>query len=260
MGANWLIFSFIPIVSNIINPGIDIDILWFGNQGSWFNPWIGTISSRLCASSWIIKEYTLLREGKGSISKICVLTCEKRVIYPHQKLHNRFSILQIIKSLIHITCAFAASTRRKMTIVLQLIPKNLQLSEEISNGSLTLMEFWNFLLKVVNLRNILLSKMISQIVIDCQGNVFIDDTSLKLTRNWVCQPSPTILSHLIQAWTAKGVDTNGDDKVSVPSMKPSLFFGEQSFPHCSCPSWVILTPCRRLSHKHSIWTLSMVQK
>ena len=153
----------------------------------------------------------------------------KGIVYPHQKLHNRFSILQIIKSLIHISCAFAASTRRKMTIVLQLIPKNLQLSEEISNGSLTLMEFCSFLLKDVNLRNILLSKMISQIVIDCQGNVFIDDTSLKLTRNWVCQPSPTILSHLIQAWTAKGVDTNGDDKVSVKLMNPSLFLVSRAF-------------------------------
>ena len=40
---------------------------------------------------------------------------------------------------------------------------------------------------------------------------------------------PTILSHLIQAWTAEGVDTNGDDKVSVPSMKPKLFLVSKAF-------------------------------
>ena len=40
---------------------------------------------------------------------------------------------------------------------------------------------------------------------------------------------PTILSHLIQAWIAEGVDTNGDDKVSVPSMNPSLFLVRKAF-------------------------------
>ena len=40
---------------------------------------------------------------------------------------------------------------------------------------------------------------------------------------------PTILSHLIQAWTAEGMDTNGDDKVSVPFMKPSLFLVSKAF-------------------------------
>jgi len=45
------------------------------------------------------------------------------------------------------------------------------------------MEFCNLLLKVVNLRIILLSKAISQIILDFQGSVFIDDTGLKLRRN-----------------------------------------------------------------------------
>ena len=40
---------------------------------------------------------------------------------------------------------------------------------------------------------------------------------------------PTMLSHLIQAWMAKGVDTNGDEKVKVPSMKPNLFFVSKAF-------------------------------
>ena len=69
---------------------------------------------------------------------------------------------------------------------MQLIPKNFQLSEEISNGNLTLMEFYNLLLKIVNPWTILLSKTISQIILDLQSNVFIDDTGLKLRRNWVC--------------------------------------------------------------------------
>ena len=66
---------------------------------------------------------------------------------------------------------------------MQLIPKNFQLSEEISNGNLTLMEFYNLLLKIVNPLTILLSKTISQIILDLQSNVFIDDTGLKLRRN-----------------------------------------------------------------------------
>ena len=66
---------------------------------------------------------------------------------------------------------------------MQLIPKNFQLSEEISNGNLTLMEFYNLLLKIVNPWTILLSKTISQIILDLQSNVFIDDTGLKLRRN-----------------------------------------------------------------------------
>ena len=80
----------------------------------------------------------------------------KGIVYPHQKLHNRFSRLQINKSLIHITCAFATTTRRRRTIILQLILENLQLSEEISNGNLTLMEVCNFSRKLLwyHIRNL----------------------------------------------------------------------------------------------------------
>ena len=39
----------------------------------------------------------------------------------------------------------------------------------------------------------------------------------------------TMLSHLIQACTFEGVDTNGDERVKVPSMKPSLFLVSKAF-------------------------------
>ena len=40
---------------------------------------------------------------------------------------------------------------------------------------------------------------------------------------------PTMLLHLIHACTAEGVDTNGDEKVRVPSMNPNLFLVSKAF-------------------------------
>ena len=40
---------------------------------------------------------------------------------------------------------------------------------------------------------------------------------------------PTISSHRIQAWIFDGVDTNGDDKVKEPLVKPSLFWASKAF-------------------------------
>ena len=40
---------------------------------------------------------------------------------------------------------------------------------------------------------------------------------------------PTMLSHLIQACTFEGVDTNDDERVKVPSMNPSLFLVSKAF-------------------------------
>jgi len=40
---------------------------------------------------------------------------------------------------------------------------------------------------------------------------------------------PTMLSHLIHACTAEGEDTNGDERVRVPSMNPNLFLVSEAF-------------------------------
>ena len=42
---------------------------------------------------------------------------------------------------------------------------------------------------------------------------------------------PTMLSQLIQAWIVDGDDTNGDDRVNVPSMNPetNLFLASKIF-------------------------------
>ena len=40
---------------------------------------------------------------------------------------------------------------------------------------------------------------------------------------------PTMLSHLIHACTVEGVDTNGDERVKVPSMNPNLFLLSTTF-------------------------------
>ena len=40
---------------------------------------------------------------------------------------------------------------------------------------------------------------------------------------------PTMLSHLIQAWIDYEDVTNGDDKVDVPSAKPSLLSASKVF-------------------------------
>ena len=40
---------------------------------------------------------------------------------------------------------------------------------------------------------------------------------------------PTMLSHLIHACTAEGVDTNGDERVRVPSMNPNLLLVSTAF-------------------------------
>ena len=38
-----------------------------------------------------------------------------------------------------------------------------------------------------------------------------------------------MLSHLIQAYTAEGEDTNGDERVRVLSMNPNLFLVSKAF-------------------------------
>ena len=40
---------------------------------------------------------------------------------------------------------------------------------------------------------------------------------------------PTMLSHLIQAYTFEGVDTYSDERVKVPSINPSLFLVSKAF-------------------------------
>ena len=40
---------------------------------------------------------------------------------------------------------------------------------------------------------------------------------------------PTMLSHLIQAYTIEGEDINGDERVRVPSMNPNLFLVSKAF-------------------------------
>ena len=81
---------------------------------------------------------------------------------------------------VNIAKTFTKSTSRKRAKPLQLIPKHLQLCKEISDGHLTLMKFYDLLLKIEDSRPISLSKTILQVIPDFQGSVFIDDACLEL--------------------------------------------------------------------------------